>query len=881
MRIPGACVVALLWLVPAGAQDIAEARRRLQHGNYAEARELFAGLAKEGKDRVAAAIGINRAWQAEGEYDKAQETLQAALKGQPANGALWAELADLHLLRGRWDEAQQAAQHALQDGHGQYLAHWVLARLYRDRGDLPRAGQELVWFIRAYSNEEPADPEQLLLIGQAACERARWDRRLSDQFQFVLAEIYTPVAKKHTDCWQAHYLKGALFLEKYNRAGAAKAFTSALKINPRAAEVLAARGAASLERFEMKDAEEAAEEALKINPRLVEALCLRADIALAGGDTAEALKLLDQARAVNPRDESTLGRVAACLYLQHKDADLKALADEVLKRNPKAGVFYHELAEELDQRKRYDDAEKYFRLSVKLRPKLVGARNSLGMLYMRLGREEEARHILDKAFEDDPFNVRVFNTLQVLDHLKSYTTIKTPHFTVRYDADNDQVLAAFLAKYLEDTYKEFGDAYQYRPAGSFLIEVFNKHEMFSGRVVALPDLHTIGASTGRMVAMVSPRDKSGVIAKPFNWNRVLRHELTHVFNLEQTHFQVPHWLTEGLAVHSEKMALPPAWIHLLRQRVTSGELLNLDNIHLGFIRPKSPDEWNLAYLQSYLYVEYLKEAFGQKAVAGLLAAYRDGLDTAAALEMVCKVSKEAFEKGYRAHLQDRVKNLTGRPAVKRQSFEALKAAHAKDPDDADVAAQLAEHYLLLGNRSQARSLADAALARQKGHPLASYVKARLLKASGEGGAALPLLEAALDKKAPELKVVRLLGQLQFEAKKFKEAAATFELGQRVEPYESTWLKLLAKCYVQAGATDKLIEALKRLVPTDADDLGTRRELAGLLLKAGRAAEAEVYAREALEIDVLDREAQQTLEAALKAQNKAAELNELRKLLGRK
>ena len=82
--------------------------------------------------------------------------------------------------------------------------------------------------------------------------------------------------------------------------------------------------------------------------------------------------------------------------------------------------------------------------------------------------------------------------------------------------------------------------------GPILIELFNNHPMFSGRVLALPDLHTIGACTGRMIALVSPHDKGNVLAKPFNWKRVLRHELVHIFNLEQTNFLVPHWFTEGL-----------------------------------------------------------------------------------------------------------------------------------------------------------------------------------------------------------------------------------------------------------------------------------------------------------------------------------------------
>ena len=100
----------------------------------------------------------------------------------------------------------------------------------------------------------------------------------------------------------------------------------------------------------------------------------------------------------------------------------------------------------------------------------------------------------------------------VLKHLDRYATKETEHFILRYDKKNDEVLANFMANYLEDIYKELAEQFDYHPKGPFQIQIFNQHEMFSGRVIALPDLHTIGACTGPLVAMVSPHDTSKVIA---------------------------------------------------------------------------------------------------------------------------------------------------------------------------------------------------------------------------------------------------------------------------------------------------------------------------------------------------------------------------------
>lgn len=872
--------------VPALAEGatLKDARHRWLKGNYEESREQYDELAKEAMHKAAAIIGISRCWQSNGDYDKALAVLDASLADLAKNADLQARRAEMLYLRGRWDDAEKAAEAALDVSKDHFLARWIRAQVYRDRGDFKKAELEFRWFVRTYSSRSDndndiKDPDELVLVGLAACENARW-HKLSDQFPFILNEVYGDALKSDKAFWLAEYQAGMLLLEKYNRGEALDALDKALKINPHAAEPLVGKGIAALQKYEVKDAEQFAERALKINSNLPEALRLRADLHLATGDVAAAVKTLDQARKINPRDESTLGRVAACLFLQRKNAELDALIKEVEKHDPKAGVFYFELAERLEERRHFDAAEKYYKKSTELHPMLPWALNGLGLLYMRLGQEKEAKTILTRAFEADSFNVRVSNTLKVLRHLDRYETVKTDHFELRFDPKHDPQLARYMAIYLEDVYAELAETFQYQPKGPILVEVFNNHEMFSGRVVALPDLHTIGACTGRMFAMVSPHDKSKVIGKPFNWARVLRHEMVHIFNLEQTHFQVPHWFTEGLAVINEGFARPQSWNQLLLERVPADELMNLDNIHLGFIRPKSATDWHMAYCQSQLYVEFMKEKYGPKTVGDLLSAYRDGLDTGDAIAKVCKVSKEIFEKGYREYLQRVVQSLKGKPAGKTLNFKQLQEAHEKNPDDPDVAAQLADQ-LRSRRKKEARELVEKVLAKKKTHPLASYVKAQLLVGAGDEEEARRLLEAAFegsDAKTPEPKVLQLLGKLQYEAGDFERAAKTYEMGRKADPHESRWLIELARVYTQAKEQDKLIAVLKELAPLDPDDLDVRKRLAKIMVEAGRNAEAEKYARQSLEIDILDEEVHDLLRKALVAQKKQAELEQLRKIL---
>src|SRR5207244_2769386 len=100
-----------------------------------------------------------------------------------------------------------------------------------------------------------------------------------------------------------------------------------------------------------------------------------------------------------------------------------------------------------------------------LRPMLPWSQNSLGLLYMRLGREKEARDVLNKAFKADEFNVRVSNSLKVLRHLEKYQTLRTEHFELRYDPEKNSRLAHYMADYLEEIYKNLAEKFQYHPAG--------------------------------------------------------------------------------------------------------------------------------------------------------------------------------------------------------------------------------------------------------------------------------------------------------------------------------------------------------------------------------------------------------------------------------
>jgi len=174
--------------------SLPEARLRWLHGNYDEARALYEELTKDAKLKSPAAIGVSQCWQSQGEYDKALEVIEKALGDSPKDAALNARHAELLYLRGRWDDAVKAVTKALDENKNQLLARWVRVQVLRDRGETAKAKDEVVWFIKFYNDNDVKDPDDLLLVGLASLEHARWNK-LSDQFEFVLNELFNVAAR--------------------------------------------------------------------------------------------------------------------------------------------------------------------------------------------------------------------------------------------------------------------------------------------------------------------------------------------------------------------------------------------------------------------------------------------------------------------------------------------------------------------------------------------------------------------------------------------------------------------------------------------------------------------------------------------------------------
>ncbi|GAA4424026.1 tetratricopeptide repeat protein [Bremerella cremea] len=864
------CLVLPAWA--SFAADISELQTNLQRGRYAELVEQIGEKPASAEEAILLARGLD----ALGKRDEALAAIQA-FSHEAAH--LLAEEARLQFERGELDLAEAATKKAIALDEQQTLARWLLAELARTRGDFDAAQSGYEWFVDYYNDTDQFDSaEDLFYIGQAAAQYARWTRN-SGQFQFLVNDLYPEVLAKDPNYWQAELAMSQLFAEKYNRGEAAKHLNKAIAINATSADILAHKGAIELEGYQVDAALRTAKLALELQPQHTRAMQIEGKAKLTDFRPEEAILLFDEVVKRNPTNQKSQGYLAAAMLAADGseliDADsgeptrFGKLLKEVEAQHKNLGEFYAALGEGCDIVRKYPDAARYMQKAREAMPQLIGVHGDLGMVLMRMGEEATAKQVLDEAFAADPFNVRVKNTLEVLDVLASYETIETDHFIIRFDPSKDRLLAVYMSRFLEENvFPKVCQGLGYTPKDKSLIELFNQakntsgHGWFSARMVGLPYIGTVGACAGKMIAMASPDS----VPEPYNWAHVIRHEFVHVVNLQQTDFNIPHWFTEALAVSYESEQRPPEWKTLLARRLAEDRTFNLDTINYGFIRPSDQDDWTMAYCQAYYYSRFIQQQFGDDALARMLTAYRNYQTTDEILSDLFKVDKAEFEQQYLDFLKQEVEGVKLNVSVEKTFAELYQAAQ-DHPEDAQTQAELAHIYLKRKALPDARKFARAALEADPDNPLAHYVEGRLFLTIGDTEKAIEKFELAAGSSQFERNSVALLAGLRLKQKRFDDALKLYERGVAEEPGDLDWQESILRIRLIQKDNDALSELIPKIALQKHHDPLLRKKMAEIMIQRESWEEAIRWSYEAIGIRVTDADAHALLAQAYRGQKK--------------
>lgn len=663
--------------------------------------------------------------------------------------------------------------------------------------------------------------------------------------------------------WSARLAEARLLEEKDNLPEAGPALQQALMFNPSLAEGWGLAGQFAIAQFNLEQAELVAQrldalamgvEVESADPATLAAsyhgAIVRAGARLRSGDGPGAAGALDAALVKYPRARELLALRAAASAAMFEESEVAERLKAYDAMSPGSAEPYLHVGRVLSSERQYAEAAGFLEEAARRAPAWADPYTELGLLEVQAGRDERALAALEKSVALDPFNTRAGNSLKLVRELRTFATIESPHFIVRYKPGVDEVLAQEMPALLEEMFERVtGDAaggIQYAPAGKTVIELMPDHHWFSVRITGMPRVHTIAASTGPVVAMEAPKEGPGHLVGPYDWLRVVRHEYTHTVTLARTRNRLPHWFTEAAAVYLEDAPREDSTCQLLARALETGALFNLDDINTAFVRPKKQTDRSQAYAQGHWMYEYIVTRWGAKAPLDLMDRYAAGEREAAAMQAVLGVSREQFLEDFKGWAAGQlvewgINPRPGTPNVRELLRREADAAEAEGRE---------------ASQTPTKELVDRWLAEFPEHPevLKLAVAYELERTGGRADAAMvPLLERFAKARPVDSLPHKLLARYYLDESGGADARAAIphlEFLDVREQHSASYAMELARSYAAVGDWTNAWAKALRATRVDPFNPATRELAATVALKRSDlpAAEHQVVVLTKLEPD---------------------------------
>ena len=617
----------------------------LNAGRYDDARDHYRDLLDLGVED--AGIGYGYTFEAVGEYVDGLDAVDALLSTSSSNSGLNCAKGRLLTALGRYEEAGNAFNAALEDESELWSCTADFADLLARVGHGRDAHYLFLTVFDRYERGVFRTAPDLTAGGRAAAALA----------QFRDANTaYRTAHQVHSESVSALYEWAELFRKKFNDADARRTYEQALALNPNHAPTLVglARATGSFERQE-----ELAQQALSINPNLTEALDLLSGLRILDGMYDEAESLARRALDVNPNSISSLAQMASVHYFRGDSAAYESTERLALSIDARASDFYLKVAENATRRFRYPDAANFAERAVEVNGGDPLAHAEFGTALLRLGLRSEARRHVEFAFEEDPYNLFAANTLTLLDGYEDFSTLESEHFRLLIHSDEREVLGPLILEIAEASFDSLSARYPYEPNGQILIEAYNDADDFAVRIAGVPHAGLLGVSFGDVVAVNTPRAQAG---ESYNWARTLWHEIAHTMAIGTSKHHVPRWLTEGLSVYEEKRSHPEwgrelelAFLGAFEQDL----LLPLGEIDRGFTRPSYSGQVLLTYFHAANIIEFIVDEFGFESITEILETLASGATQEESVQRALGIGLTELDRRFREDVRRRRQEVAG------------------------------------------------------------------------------------------------------------------------------------------------------------------------------------------------------------------------------
>jgi tetratricopeptide (TPR) repeat protein len=774
-------------------------------GRSSEALSTLAPLLTQPDSAAAAAIWTSRAMQSRGDVRGAESVLRAvpAAEGTPA---LRVELGTVLLREGRRADAEPVLMALVND--------------YNEDRIKETDGAGMGWVGRA---------AQLLRSPKDANDSYdAAERSLPSDTQILL-------------------FRAELFLEKYDPGHAEEVLNEVLAKAPAQPDALVLLASVKLaQALDFDEAERLARLALSVNPKLGSAYAILVGISLRDNDLTQAAHWVDEGLRAEPGNLELLSLRVAERFLADDRAGTDAARQAVFALNPQYSRLYSIVAEFADWEHRYDEIVRMMRDAVALDSEDGVAYGELGLNLIRSGDDAGGVAALRRAFAIDPFNVRVFNTLNLYEKTiaKEYVTVDHPPFRIRYRRDERAILERYVPPLLDEAWAKMVKAYGFTPESPISVELYAERQNFGIRTGGLPETAIQGVCFGRTLAAMSPKHES------FNLGMTLWHELSHVFHIQLSKSHVPRWFTEGLAEY-ETIIRRPEWAREqdpdLYQALRANRLPAVANMTRAFTRAEELNDVATAYYASSQIMTLWATQYGMPKLSEMLRQWAAGQRTPQVLQNVLGKPPEELDREFRAFAEHRLVRYQTQfvPITRGGSIPLAQAAVERSPDSAAAHTALALALLRRGRGDRAKLELGRALTLDPKFADAGFLKAQLDAHDDPVHAIAALAQLVADGHdgyAVEMLLAQTLGSNdEAGAKRALQAAAGFDPSQASPEYALADLAEKASDLPGELSALRKLAALEQHEPKVYQRLLQRLEDSGAFDEAALVGEAALYA----------------------------------------
>jgi cellulose synthase operon protein C len=554
-------------------------------------------------------------------------------------------------------------------------------------------------------------------------------------------------------------------------------------------------------------------------------------------------------------------------FLADDDAGFERAQQAVLALNPKYTRMYQIIGDFADWEHRYDEIVAMMRKAVQIDSQDAKAHAQLGLNLIRAGDDVAALSSLRTAFKKDPFNVRVFNTLNLYEDEipKNYVSVKHKLFTIRYHKEERPILERYVPQLLEQAWRKMTQAYGFVPHIPVGVELYAERQNFAIRTSGLPTTAIQGVCFGKTMASMSPKEEK------FNLGMTLWHELAHVFHIQMSKSHVPRWFTEGLAEY-ETLAERKEWSREhdpdLYQALRSNSLPKVGAMSRAFTRAEELSDIATAYYASSQILVMLVPKHGMGKMSEMLRLWGEGKRTEEVIQRALGVSAEELDRQFRSFSEKKLARYKTQfvPIGRTGGYDKAKENAEKAPADATKQTVHALAALRAGHPKEAEEALARALKADPKFPDAVWLSARMAMGKKSIEQAQKLLDQLIKDGNDGYVVQMALADLAEAGKDVAKMKASLEAAQRFDPTQAEPIQALVDLAKKSGDKDGELAGLRKLAVLEEHEPRVYRRLMRALLDRKLYDEAKQVGEMALWADVEGLETHVLLAEALVAKD---------------